>query len=332
METLVLDPHGPFSEVPRSDTLFGAICWGIRRSDGNEELEEVLERFAEGDPPFRISSAFPYLDGGSELLLPKMVSSLPSVEVSEKEDIEAIKKLKRTAYVPSEVFSKLADGEMTQMDLFEAYKRDLSIDGCDYRLSSEFLVPDGHGEPYRGYETPGISVNRLTNSTDGNLFHRKGVRFSEGSGLYLLAEGETGYIKRALSVTQDEGIGGGKSVGKGHYSLRGARDETPTIETETEAELGDFCTLSLCVPADEEMEGFFEHGYYRTETRKGVVENSLASPDSVWKRKVLAISEGSVLPSPSEGEPGHNPVVADHFENGVQHYGYAFPVGVEVGE
>jgi len=326
MEALKLEPRGPFREVPRSDTLFGAICWGIRRSDGNDELEGVLSRFAEGNPPFVVSSAFPYLNGGSELLLPKIVTSLPSIEVSDKEDIEAVKRMKRTRYLPSEVFSKLSKGDLSQDELFEAYKGEVSIDGEDYRLSSGFLLPDGGREPYSAYETPGISVNRLTSSTDGALFHRRGVRFSEGSGLYLLADGETGYVKRGLSAMQDEGIGGGGSVGKGHYSFEGSAGTTPDIEVGSD---GSFCTLSLCVPSDDEIEEFFEQGYYRTETRKGVVENSFASPENVWKRKVLAISEGSVLPSVSEDRHGHNPVVADHFENGVQHYGYAFPVELE---
>jgi CRISPR type III-A-associated RAMP protein Csm4 len=216
---------------------------------------------------------------------------------------------------------------MSQEDLFASYKGDISIDGADYRLSSGFLLPDGGAEPFKRHETPGISVNRLTGSTDGNLFHRRGVRFSEGSGLYVLADGETGYVKRGLSALQDEGIGGGGSVGKGHYTFKGPRSENPDLEVEHD---GSFCTLSLCVPDEDEIDGFFEGGYYRTETRKGVVENSLASPDNIWKRKVLAIGEGSVLPSVTGGQPGHNPVVADHFEKGVQHYGYAFPV--EVGE
>jgi CRISPR type III-A-associated RAMP protein Csm4 len=255
-----------------------------------------------------------------------MVISLPSIEVSEKEDIEAVKNLKRTRYLPSEVFSKLSKGDLSQEELFEAYKGEVSIDGEDYRLSSGFLLPDGDREPYSAYETPGISVNRLTSSTDGALFHRRGVKFSEDSGLYLLADGETGYVNRALSAMQDEGIGGGSSVGKGHYSFEGPADVTPDIEVGSDSS---FCTLSLCVPSDDEIKDFFEQGYYRTKTRKGLVENSFTSPENVWKRKVLAISEGSVLPSVSEDRHGHNPVVADHFENGVQHYGYAFPVKLE---
>lgn len=326
METLILEPRGPFRQIPRSDTLFGAICWGIRRSDGEEELEEVLARFSEGDPPFMISSAFPYLGDGSELLLPKPISSRPSVEVSEKEDIEAVKKLKRTEYLPAEVFSKVSSGELSERELFESYKGDISIDGEDYRLSSQFLLPDGRQEPFSKYETPGISVNRLTGSTDGNLFHRKGVKFAEDSGMYILADGETDYVKRGLALMQDEGIGGGSSVGKGHYRFKGPRSDSIGIEVGYDST---FCTLSLCIPDEDEIDGFFNEGYYRTETRKGVIENSMTSPDSIWKRKVLAVGEGSVLPPSSEGTPGHNPVVADHFENGVQHYGYAFPVKVD---
>jgi CRISPR/Cas system CSM-associated protein Csm4 (group 5 of RAMP superfamily) len=86
------------------------------------------------------------------------------------------------------------------------------------------------------------------------------------------------------------------------------------------------CTLSLTIPKPGELADVAE-GRYEVVSRKGVIENQMASPDDIWKRRVLALAEGSIIPA-SEGPYAHNPVVADHFEHGVQQYGYGFPVGM----
>jgi CRISPR-associated protein Csm4 len=59
-----LGEKGAYKEAVRivqnSASLFGALCFGFLELVGPEELRKILERFKEGDPPFLLSSAFPF--------------------------------------------------------------------------------------------------------------------------------------------------------------------------------------------------------------------------------------------------------------------------------
>ncbi len=54
-----LTPTSGFEILPHSDTIFGAICWGIRTLYGESRLLEILNGF-KSKPPFLLSSAFPW--------------------------------------------------------------------------------------------------------------------------------------------------------------------------------------------------------------------------------------------------------------------------------
>lgn len=54
-----LTPRSPLKSIPSSDTLFGAICWGIRTIYGTETLESLLSNFPGDDRKFILSSSFP---------------------------------------------------------------------------------------------------------------------------------------------------------------------------------------------------------------------------------------------------------------------------------
>lgn len=363
MKSVLLSPEGPFSEVPRSDTLFGAICWGIRLTRGEESLEDVLARFKAGDPPFLISSAFPMLDREG-LLLPK--PQLPRLRAGygamTDERLDALRAWKRIEYVPLPVFSTIVTGTFPDGELLDGFDdADDNSDDADsndndlitirdrqYVRNRQFLLPEGSDceRPYRKTKRTRNAVNRLTGATDGSLFHRDGVFFPECGGLHVCVEGDLDIVMDGLSVLQDHGIGGDRSVGRGQFRLAG------TEEIDLPAPDGDlFCSLSLCIPRAGEMDQFLTEGYYEIEPRKGVVENSLTSPENIWKKRVLALAEGAILPRDGKQEDsareieadadktrgcvpkergfhGHNPIVADHFEHGVQHYGYSLPVGI----
>jgi CRISPR-associated protein Csm4 len=341
MKTLVIEPQSPFSEIPRSDTLFGAICWGIRLSRGEDALEDILARFAKRDPPFLVSSAFPRLDRDdseavSLLAKPMLPDMRAGTDSASEARIEALGAWKRVEYVPAALFRALVTGELSSDDLLGGLEGGtLVLDGRAYERRGRFVLPaadadtDESGsprEPYQRAEQTRNAINRLTGSTDGNLYHRERVFFAANAGLHILVEGEVDLVAESLALLQDRGIGGGRSIGNGQFRLGGIEEiegiESPAAGTER------CCTLSLCVPRPEEIASFFDEGFYKVVTRQGVVENSLASPEGIWKRRVLALAEGSVLPWRG-GPQGHNPIVADHFEHGVQQFGYALPVSVK---
>ena len=335
MQSIQLAPKGPFSELPRSDTLFGAICWGIRHSQGEEALEDLLARFAEGDPPFLISSAFPTVEqpnSDEQLYLlpkPRLPGQHSSGEAMTDERVEALQAWKRIEYIPAPLFAEIAAGERSKTDVVDELEASaVDIDGQTYNRDREFLLPIEPVSVQRPYESETRvrnAINRLTGATDGSLFERESVFFAEKAGLHACVEGDVDTVIEGLAILQDRGIGGGKSVGQGRFRLEAVK-EVAEFPTETDTEW--FCTLSLCVPHPEELDQLVTEGYYAVETRKGIVENAAASSSNIWKRQVLALAEGSVLPRLGTSH-GHNPVVADHYDHGVQQYGYALPAGFE---
>jgi len=57
-------------EIEHSDSLFGAICWGLLELEGEDRLKEFLSLFKEKERvPFLLSSAFPFVK--EKLLLPR---------------------------------------------------------------------------------------------------------------------------------------------------------------------------------------------------------------------------------------------------------------------
>jgi CRISPR-associated protein Csm4 len=346
MKALALDPVGPFAAVPRSDTLFGALCWGIRRVHGEETLEDYLAQFADAsadedaDPPFLISSAVPTIDRGSGggsggrdgrtylLPRPRLPAAASTRDDPSRERIDALRAWERTEYLPHPLFADLLAGDRTIEDVLDGFEAGrITVDGRDFVRREECLLSaDDPSRPFEPGERTRNAVNRLTGATDGQVFHRERVHFAPDAGLAVFATGDVAAVAEGLAAIQDRGIGGGRSVGNGQFELDGIRDLDLPVADEADDRI---CTLSLCVPAPDELETVVDRGRYAVETRKGVVENSLASPDGIWKRRVLALAEGSILPAvDGGGPPGHNPVVADHFEHGVQQYGYALGVGM----
>ena len=67
-------PRAPFAKAaPRSDTLFGAICWAIRWLYDEETLVKLLAGFADGQAPFILSSLFPYVENTTTNPAPKIL-------------------------------------------------------------------------------------------------------------------------------------------------------------------------------------------------------------------------------------------------------------------
>lgn len=356
MRTAILQPDAPLSEIPRSDTIFGAVCWGIRLSEGEERLEEVLQRFADDDPPFQLSSAYPVVAPEDEKrrthLLPRPTIPMQSAidTIGKKAQIDAFKRWQRLNYIPESLFHKIVSGEVPQkkiIDIFSNTGLTITVDGLSYRRAGQFLLPDfdysthqfqafdvqeRQGEraerestdwrPFRSAERMRNAVNRLSNGTEGQLFNSRSVHVADGSAIYIAINGDINLVLTGLATIQDHGIGGDKSVGKGTFEL-GMLDEIELPSADKEY----FCTLSLCIPRESALEQSFTEGFYNVETRKGVLESSLVDGTDIWKKKVLTVTEGSILPA-TDKYIGHNPIVADRFEHGVQQFGYELPVGV----
>ncbi|MDI6916955.1 MAG: hypothetical protein QMC80_04070 [Thermoplasmatales archaeon] len=99
MKVVYLEPRTSFigSRI-HSDTLFGAICWSIRQIYDKETLENILEKFKNGKPPFLLSSTYPYIGNGEKKhFLPKPIQKPLRKEVTSMKDLNKLTELLRFA-------------------------------------------------------------------------------------------------------------------------------------------------------------------------------------------------------------------------------------------
>lgn len=313
MKAVHLRPLSSFNNpFPPSDTLFGAICWGIKFIHGEKELEDLLSDFKKGEPPFKISSVFPIKNSIYYLPAP-MITSFSDEDVEDFEDMWRIKESKKKVWLSLGDFNDLINGEKEIEDILEGCK--------EVKFVKDMIQP-------------GNSVNRLSSATEGNLFFRSVYRHTENTGLYFLLDAKNKDIQdkviSGLRFIEDKGIGGGSSTGHGNFEIEKITD-FDGLRSPSDAER--FMTLSLYIPKKSEWEHFEEDGAemsYELVKRKGVVEESFSSFENPWKNTVFMFKPGSIFPVIEDNENyGRNPIVnSDDFD--VQQYGYAFDIGVDL--
>src|SRR5438128_1795525 len=90
-----------------SDTLFSALCHAYADLFGEAETKDMLGAFADGEPPFRLSSAFPFV--GDTYFFPK--PALPPPDFTNAETrTEHAKDVKSASFVPQEIFDQWIRG------------------------------------------------------------------------------------------------------------------------------------------------------------------------------------------------------------------------------
>ena len=345
------------AEQIRSDTLFGAICWGYRLLFGEGALQSLLDDFKSGRAPFTISSCFPYIEVGDkrEYLYPKPLAFDPTgstlTPAGEEdtgkiadENSDPMKNFKKMKYVSEGLFKKMcSSGEIENVRSCTFHKRNFTsfmMDGEEYvvddegvaleRGVAERLVEERRRRYNRGtlrifskYEKPGVSVDRLTISPGETLHFRSEYYIAPDAGLHILIDGDSKVLSKVEAVLRflaDRGIGGKISCGRGAFEFKGMEDAN--LEKPKDA----FVTLSLYLPKQDELSAFNENNtWYELAVRKGMVECSFIKVENQWKDKLLMFAEGSVFPAQGS-EPYGRCEVVKHEPFEVLHYGLAFPV------
>ena len=304
-----LEPETPFhigtdqsenatSRFIHSDTVFSGFANSYRKLYGNDELEELLGQFCES-PPFKISSAFPYID--DEYLFP-----LPmNVNVSEYTDDP--KKLKKTEYLAYDLLSNLMNGDWTGDEF------------CEKNLLQKRVLlskPIEDRSIWALSDTPRVVIDRV--SSESTVYYMQEVSFHEGCGLFILVDFVDQSLKpkfeACLRLLGEDGLGGERTYGRGVFTPRSVplrfddRDD------------GLYYSLSLVYPEkSSDMVGL--NGWYGLVKRAGWVY----SPDerNLAKPPVHMFTEGSVFNKPLRGHLVD--VTPKEFKvHDVYRYGYSF--------
>lgn len=298
---IYLNPRSLFPTL-HSDTIFGALIYTTKEIYP-EIFQEMLERFKNGNPPFLISSAYPYIQGEEDKIrfYPK-----PLLEPEKHDDLEVSKKIRKSRYIEESIFkSWIQGGEKEISQNIDEY---LLQDGLLYnkKLKSDFS--------FFADTIPRNTINRVTNASE-NIFYSSGVAM-KGLGLFFLVrfldERYENILGGCMRFLKDRGFGGDISTGKGHFDYT-ISDENP-FSNDGER----FITLSRYIPQVEELKSIADDLWYELGSKRG------RSSTGALRREIRFFKEGSTFKSLEK------PVYGCLVESGEEavEYGLAYPVGI----
>ena len=342
-----LTPMSSFQGFPASDTLFGAICWGIKRMYGESRLLEILDGFQK-KPEFILSSSFPYLESNNSSLpfYPKPISaglSASDIEeiaeavkeidgVSDKKGkkvklITKYKKFKKAEYLSLSIFERILKG-VSEKALFQEYfNGGIKLDGKMITGKKEYEDIIKTAKPFvKNEQVQKNSIDRLTMSTgeEGETFYQQEYFTSPSFKLhFLIKTDDINFFKPVFRYLEDKGIGGNRSTGKGRFK----------IEDLNEVTFGDisscnFITLARYIPDVSEINLDSQSMFYEIFPWRSKVDSEYEfKGEDVWKSKVMYLKEGSCLEAKEKKEfYGRMPIVKEIDGQKIYQNGLAFPV------
>jgi CRISPR-associated protein Csm4 len=347
MQMFRLRPHSAFhfgvhgidaeqsAEHCPSDTLYAALLITAAHHGepffapaANHDDQQAL------DPPFLLSSCFPYVGEVPLLPCPRVRLPLSDVEGHSK-------RVKKLAYVSPTIFAHIVAASGTDDTSLDAYlptegqpgKGSLYMQDKVWIAHTDGQVPDA---PFWKVETiPHVTVDRLR---DSSAYYQVGqVFFAPACGLYVLCqERTTGAAAALYDLLQwlgDRGLGGRRSYGLGQFTV-----EEPThLSLPAVAHPQRAVLLSRYRPAPAELtDGVLgEQASYNLIQVSGWLQSDAPQTTAQRRRTVRLLSEGSVIQALPDGRLPVGtvcnvaPVAADRaFPHPVWRYGLALGIGI----
>ena len=328
MKIIYLKPRSGYVTDLRSDTLWGALCWGIRYLWGEKELELLIENYKKGQPDFVISSVFPFKQQYGKEKIPFFPNPLVLAPAINREANDTIddyrlrKKLKKIAWLNLTDFSNMLKGQLTVDDLLiRLRKEEIRKNEAEEKREEYVPLPEtiDLAPPERfEYSMTHNTIDRLQGGTlqlptsdgdtAGQLFHAEETYWVDAhndsdserpnTGIYFLVEGNIEKIVPVLRLFRDLGIGADRTSGKGSFDFEVEDFELPEPTAATSNAL---MNLSLWLPTEEELSEL-KGIQYQLERREGYVGGYRQRR---IKQPRLYFAEGSVFERPSGYKGDH---------------------------
>lgn len=237
------------SEFIPSDTLFAALM-DVWNRLGGDVKDFVAPYRNDPDPPFLLTSAFPFAGGVRFFPIPADLRRVLSATIVD--DPEYRKPLRKMRYFSEGLLRKALNGPALDSDLFplnpsEDPKTGIALQGGELWLLKDevnalpeyFRYDDGNRKRsvkalrylnvWKNGEVPRVTIDRIAQAS--TLYHVGRVTFADGCGLWLGVQwrdktrtfGTSTYeaaLTQALQTLQDDGIGGERSSGYGAFTLK----------------------------------------------------------------------------------------------------------------
>jgi len=249
-----------------SDTIFSGVCNVWARAYGKEDLDSMLKEFHE-DPPFVISSAFPYIDDVYYFPKPFLVATAEVPEDKRKD-------FKKMAFFSKEFFERYIDGNLSNEEM-----------AAELEKSSAKILEENY--------LPKVALDRVNSSSEPFSFSEN--RLHKNAGYFFLYRCRKEYIdkfKNAILILSDEGIGGKKTWGCGQFEAESSKIDLELPEGNM------YCSLSLYYPKEDER--LSDKCSYNLLERGGWIVSQ--TPTKMKRKSVYMLSEGSLFDFDAKGK------------------------------
>lgn len=289
----------------RSDTLYGALIATISEIYGNDVVENIINGFKRGEPPFLLSSIFFYLDGITLLPLPLSIlkhKSLLSKSIQKRVVIRSV--LRKIRIVDERFFKDYCNGiNSIEFEIEEEKLKRIILGNNVYipmtlpmgelvllRENLERAVREKRGNLYVIGRRPRNILDRVVHSSDiyyvGYVTYTTDLCFM----IEILSEEMKDLITSAIKLLGDLGLGGERSVGFGKFRLIDIKDFKFPVEQ------GKYViSLSLYLPSPEELKklkAIINISNYSIVLRPGSFSGS-----GTLRTDIRVFEEGSVFPA-----------------------------------
>ena len=363
-------PRGGLASTISSDTLFGAVCWGIQILGLKDDVGAWLA--SSQSPPFAFSAPFPvWFSREKEPLLnfyprpanfdlrPDRIKTLIEArsEASGKDPKSislqfagAIKSFRMVQYFSEGVMARTAKGSYKPDDLLLEQPQDIPA----IKQAGRFLYLKSEWDTLRKTGIPSIenfnvmaevqhnSVDRMAGSTgEGLLFYDDVTFFSQRAGYWALVRTDaqifSDLIEPALRYLADTGLGANRSTGYGAFDI--TVRPMPVLPEAPKPNAILMLSRFLAHPADEiDFDG--SPLAYQVTTLRPKRESIFSKPvegqrtQPVYKGAVRMFEPGSVFPLKRKQEIFGRLAEVVSGENGgpVYQSGAAIPLFINVEE
>ena len=332
-------PRGTLASMPGSDTIFGAVCWGIRLL-GLTDVGDLLANFT--PPRFAFSTPLPVYRGqkahlrfypwpASLKVSPTALSDLARTAAQNDQTLpykravvemsQRAKQFNKIGYLSEGLFRAVVEGKLSANDLFQRLfpvtpdgdaGRRIELVGPAAVAAEERqrVAPDGPFETWL-LQTEAVQHNHIDRvvggTVEGQLFYDNEIFFKRQAGLWCLLQTEQAtldnLVQPALRYLADTGLGANRTAGKGQFDI----EVTPAPPLPNAPNPNGLLMLSRYLPQPGAWPASARPLAYRLETlipwREKKFSRGVAGQATapVYKRQVRMLAPGCVVPLQPNG-------------------------------
>ncbi len=268
--------------LARSETLWAALLTAWVRLAGTSEplAPPRAQDLDTWHPPFRLSSAFPFVD--HTLYFPLPFARLPGEDRERRQDPALRKLLKKVRFIPKPLFERWLQGQPFEPAHFDALEQ-----GWQHLQSH-----------LQEYQEPHVALGHA--AFQSQIYYVGVATFHPRAGLFFLVEPsqqDLEPLRAALNLLAEEGLGGRRSQGLGRFTWHEAQ-----VQLQVPEAADAFVLLSSLNPCPEFLQSpeVLQKSSYALYESKGWALSPVTKHQA-FRKPVWMFGEGSVFPREPRG-------------------------------